>query len=506
MIHLNIVDTGKDRKIVSIGTCRCRDTVLPKNEETGALVAYSPGFAHSIQDSIQWLEFIYGDKVIAPDFYRPFFGNDFGDPEQKWEARFRKLRRESLDCDTLVIEISSLKDFTAIDTRFNPMYVSAMMATGGGEILDWWSMASRGVEFEGEIDYVSASQSIGVSEEFLRDFVQSMEINDCTSKILENCFVGICEKYPFFEDVVIIIPPYRSELYREIRPLTDKFGFKLFDPTSYVGGIELKEVFKKEGNDINHYSNSFSETINHKFMDFLNGSETNSPSVNFHEFVFTRIPSVLEESDSGSISFRMPAGSRITDGIWKNCDIDDSKVHELKIEIHAEEEIGIQLFNGREWMQAGKIGHEKGALSIHAKLFSGPRGLPRIGFEKGGVKITVRKISVKSLEVDGYDSETIYNLLKSCISEEEAEMILNLGSRDDDSPKWSLGRRLQNMYSGDSELLGHIAALGSNRTIWELYCRSYWERDDFKGAATVAKDALERFPEDEWFIRIVGAS
>lgn len=62
------------------------------------------------------------------------------------------------------------------------------------------------------------------------------------------------------------------------------------------------------------------------------------------------------------------------------------------------------------------------------------------------------------------------------------------------------------MYSEDSELLGHIAALGSNRTIWELYCRSYWERDDFEGAATVAKDALERFPEDEWFIRIVGAS
>ena len=157
-------------------------------------------------------------------------------------------------------------------------------------------------------------------------------------------------------------------------------------------------------------------------------------------------------------------------------------------------------------MQAGKIGHEKGALSIHAKLFSGPRGLPRIGFEKGGVKITVGKISVKSLGVDGYDSETIYNLLNSCVSEEEAEMILNLGSRDDDSPKWSLGRRLQNMYSEDSELLGHIAALGSNRTIWELYCRSYWERDDFEGAATVAKDALERFPEDEWFIRIVGAS
>ena len=62
------------------------------------------------------------------------------------------------------------------------------------------------MEFEGEIDYVSASQSIGVSEEFLRDFVQSMEIKDCTSKILENCFAGICEKYPFFEDVVIIIP------------------------------------------------------------------------------------------------------------------------------------------------------------------------------------------------------------------------------------------------------------------------------------------------------------
>ena len=149
----------------------------------------------------------------------------------------------------------------------------------------------------------------------------------------------------------------------------------------------MKEVFKKEGNDINHYSNSFSETINHKFMDFLNGSENNSPSVNFHKFVFTRIPSVLEESDSGSISFRMPAESRITDGVWKNCDIDDSKVHELEIEIHAEEEIGIQLFNGREWMQAGKIGHEKGALSIHAKLFSGPRELQESDSRRVALKL-----------------------------------------------------------------------------------------------------------------------
>tara|TARA_B100000579_G_C22812456_1_gene845988 strand:+ start:350 stop:1873 length:1524 start_codon:yes stop_codon:yes gene_type:complete len=507
VIHLNIVDTGNGRKIVSIGTCRCRDTVLPKNEGTGALVAYSPGFAHSIQDSIQWLEFIYGDKAIAPDFYRPFFGNDFGDPEQKWEARFRKLRRESLDCDTLVIEISSLKDFTAIDTRFNPMYVSAMIATGGGEILDWWSMASRGLEFEGEIDYVGSSKSIGVSEEFLRDFVQTMEINHCTSKIFENCFAEICERYPFFEDVVIIIPPYRSELYREVRPLADKFGFRLFDPTSYVSGIELKEVFKKEGRDINHYSNSFSETINHEFMNFLSSSASNSPTVNFHEFIFTRIPSLVEEGESGSISFRMPEESRVTDGIGIPHDvIDDSKVHELEIEILAEEEIGIQLFNGREWMQAGKIGNGEGTLSIHAKLFSGSRGLPRIGFEKGGVKITVSNISVRSLEADSYDSKTIFHLLKNCVSEAEVEMILNLGSRTDDSPKWSLGRRLQNMYSEDSELLGHIAGLGSNRTIWELYCRSYWDRDDFERAAIVAKDALERFPEDEWFIRMAGAA
>ena len=504
-MRLNIVDAGKGRKIVSIGTCRCRDTVLPKNEDGGKLIAYSPGFAHSIQDSIQWLEFIYGEKTIPPDFYRPFFGNDFDDPKQKWEARFSKLRRASLECNTLVIEISSLKDFSSMGIRFNPMYVSAMVATGEGEMLDWWSMASRGVEFGGEIDYLGASQSIGVSEVFLRDFVQSMEISNCTSKILEDCFTEICKKYPFFEDIVIIIPPYRSELYREVKPLTDKFGFKLFDPTSYVGGIELKEVFKKEGNDINHYSNSFSEIINQKFMSFLNGPESNSPSVNFHEFVFTRIPSMLEEGDSGSISFRMPGESRVTDGIWKHCKIDNSKVHVLKIEIHAEEEIGIQLFNGREWMQAGKIGQEQGALSFHAKLFSGSRGLPRIGFEKGDVKITVRKISVESLGVDGYDSEAICNLLKSSVSEEEVEMILNLGSRDDDSPQWSIGRRLQNMYPGDSKLLGHIAALGSNRTIWELYCRSYWDRDDFEGAAVVARKALERFPEDEWFTRIVGA-
>ncbi len=506
MIRLNIVDTGKGRKIVSIGTCRCRDTVVPKNQDDGTLVAYSPGFAHSIQHSIQWLEFIYGDKTIPPNFYKLFFGKNFDDPKQKWQARFDKLRRESLNCDTLVIEISSLKDFSASNIRFNPMYFSAMIATGEGEMLDWWSMVSRGLEFEGEIDYVSASQSIGVSEEFLQDFVGSMKIDECTSKILEDCFAEICEKYSFFEDVIIIIPPYRSELYREVRPLTHKFGFKLFDPTSYVGGIDLKDVFRKEGNDINHYTESFSKAINQKFMSFLDNPASNSPSVNFQDWVFTRIPQLLEESDSGGFSFRMPAGSRITDGIWKNCDIDDSKVHELKIEIHAEEEIGMQLFNGREWMQAGKIGRKKGALLIHAKLFSGPRGLPRIGFEKSGVKITVRKISVKSLGVDGYDSETICNLLKSCVSEEEAEMILNLGSRDDDSPKWSLGRRLQNIYSEDSELLGHIAALGSNRTIWELYCRSYWDRGDFEGAATVAMDALERFPEDEWFNKIVGAS
>ena len=102
-----------------------------------------------------------------------------------------------------------------MDVRFNPMYVSAMVATGEGEMLDWWSMASRGVEFEGEIDYVAHLNQSGF-EEFLRDFVQSMEIKDCTSKILENCFAGICEKYPFFEDVVIIIPPYRSELYRKL--------------------------------------------------------------------------------------------------------------------------------------------------------------------------------------------------------------------------------------------------------------------------------------------------
>ena len=479
---------------------------MPKNEDDGALVAWSPGFAHSIQDSVQWLEFVYSDKTIPPDFYRPFFGNDFDDPRQKWEVRFSKLRRESLDCDTLVIEISSLKDFSANGIRFNPMYVSAMVATGGGEMLDWWSMASRGVEFEGEIDYVAASQSIGVSEEFLRDFVQSMEINHCTSKMLEDCFSGICENYPFFEDVVIIIPPYRSDLYREVSPLTDKFGFKLFDPTSYVSGIELRGVFKKEGNDINHYSNSFSETINHKFTNFMNGSASNSPSVNFHEFVFTRIPSLLEDGDSGSISFRMPRESRVTDGIWKHCEIDDSKIHELEIEIHAEEEIGIQLFNGREWMRAGRIGKEKGTLRVRAKLFSESKGLPRIGFEKGGVTITIGEISAKSLGIDGYDSEKIYGLLKSCVSEEEAEMILNLGSRDDDSSEWSLGRRLQNMYPEDSKLLGHIAALGINRTIWELYCRSYWERGDFEGASIVAKDALERFPEDEWFIRMVGGN
>ena len=506
-MNLNIFDTGKDRKIVSIGTCRGRDTVLPKNEDEGALVAYSPGFAHSIQDSIQWLEFIYGDKAIAPDFYRPFFGNDFDDPEQKWGARFGKLRRESLGCDTLVIEISSLKDFTAIGTRFNPMYVSAMIATGEGEMLDWWSMASRGLEFEGEIDYVGASESMGVSEEFLRDFVQSMEINHCTSKIFEDCFAEICERYPFFEDVIIIIPPYRSELYREVRPLTDRFGFRLFDPTSYVNGIELKEVFKKEGSDINHYSDSFSEMINHEFMNFLNNSASSSPTVNFHEFVFTRIPSLIEEGESGSISFRMPVESRVTDGIeLPHHEIDDSKIHELEIEIRADEEIGIQLFNGREWMQAGKIGNGEGTLSIHAKLFSESRGLPRIGFEKGGVKITVSKVSMRSLGVSGYDSKTIFHLLKNCVSEAEAEMILNLGSRADDSPQWSLGRRLQNMYSEDSELLGHIAELGSNRTIWELYCRSYWDRNDFEGAAIVAKDALGRFPEDEWFIRMVGAA
>ena len=40
-MRLNIVDTGRGRKIVSIGTCRCRDTVLPKGEDRGALIAYS---------------------------------------------------------------------------------------------------------------------------------------------------------------------------------------------------------------------------------------------------------------------------------------------------------------------------------------------------------------------------------------------------------------------------------------------------------------------------------
>jgi hypothetical protein len=249
-----------------IGTCRLDDPLITlRDSERGHILWTHSGFAHSIHDAAQWVAVIRGEKSI-PEHLCPFI---FGHPIDKLVAGHGSaqnlLEGRSLfgTIDVLVIELSTKNRIHIDDYDINSDYLAThLLRPGGIQMLDWWSAVCRDERpSPEELELLAESASkldILPSEHLLTMISQCRRTVDIEHVVVES-INEIQDVLPNVEIVIISHPdPAKADFTSHLADFASSTNsFRFLSPMSLFGHMEVSEVFKGEGKDMNHYVDSF---------------------------------------------------------------------------------------------------------------------------------------------------------------------------------------------------------------------------------------------------------
>ena len=265
--------SSKEKEIFGIVTCRLRDLMIPPSLRPSSIQV--SGFSHSLDDSIQKLQLLSGEKNV-PDYLAPIV---FGKPASAERKKMIQILGEKFGgkkVGALVIEWSSLKKFSVSGFDINPSYLGSLIVRKGGlDYLDWWKFSSNGKPFEdskllemvenrGDIDadLFDDESLFRILSEFNAEPYSTLMVNESMKKI---------EHHSENKDLIFLTPfdtPRINKIIQENDVISS--DRKFIDTGTVINEIGPEKAFMYGGRSTAHFEPECIEALSKVFYSYLN--------------------------------------------------------------------------------------------------------------------------------------------------------------------------------------------------------------------------------------------
>jgi len=240
--------------VTVIGTCRVH-LPLKKIEEEGQIILNkSPvnQYVHTTGEILQRIALLDGGKMPPKGLQKYIFEDISLEKKQKFAIK---------DSDIVVIEVSSIKQiaFGKYFLQLNRLIDESRSILGRGEEFDLWMARLRRQIKDGQIVERGNKRIAKNPDKILTQIdsklLDELDLERGLRKIIDLLGVDILLVNHFNISKKGGGPlQSRQRLCQMMSSLSHRLDVELFDPTPLVKGKKRDKMLKKDGEDINHYS------------------------------------------------------------------------------------------------------------------------------------------------------------------------------------------------------------------------------------------------------------
>ena len=282
-------DLNRKIRVGVLGSCRARDLLVNmyKSEEATQamgnsvpceIVTYNFGiFTHTPRQAIQYYNFLKNRTDFMEEIQPLIFWKKLEDAQ----GQLKRYTAELLDSiELLVVEASTLNNFTCDGMEVNASYVEQQfIKVGGKPLLNWWrAVTTEDGEISQDIvnETISALPSKGIPDNENVRFI----LNNLRKRVetKEEFYDALTDLTKMTDKPLVVVPHFdltdapiekRHPLRSYIKEFSSDLGYGIFDSTDLIGQHGREVALAGEGSSICHYSHSFHHVLLNNFRPFL---------------------------------------------------------------------------------------------------------------------------------------------------------------------------------------------------------------------------------------------
>lgn len=253
-------------RITPIGTCRIHTPLKRATARYPIALDFrrNYGFVHTSDEALQLLRFLLGEKEFRPEVSPLVFR--MADPV--------KLAGESWEPgDLQIVEISSAKRLSIGDDIVQSNYVARHFAdffASGHRARTYWNLVKKG--HRGDLnDFLVKQPSYQLLSKEDRDLLAGLTLHQQSFKAIKADMAELVERLgrdrilflthvnAATEDGSLI--PSRDRLIRWVKLAAEQLDVPVFDPTAAMLEFTQERALGKNGRDLTHYTQAFSDRV-----------------------------------------------------------------------------------------------------------------------------------------------------------------------------------------------------------------------------------------------------
>lgn len=282
-------DSDDHIRVGVIGSCRVRDLFIeaykldPKPAESFDApeckkVWYKfSSFTHTPSQALQYYRFCSGQLAIPKSIQPLVFSREI---TPDINEALNTLTSEMLgSVDMFVVEVGTMKEFSALGFHINISYTELNLIRAGGKpLLKWWRSVSESNEdhalvVQQTLDALP-SKDIPNTEE-MASVIKTGACHVLNSDQLADSINLLKSE---LDKPIMIVPAFnvpseptkqRTELIDSLYDLSSSVGYHFYDPTIVVAEVSREKALAGDGADKNHYQPGFHYTLLKSVVPFV---------------------------------------------------------------------------------------------------------------------------------------------------------------------------------------------------------------------------------------------
>jgi len=209
-------------------------------------------YVHTTGEIIQRIALLNGGKMPPKGLIKYIFEDEILKNEQKYALQ---------ESDVVVIEVSSIKQiqFGVYFLQLNRLINETRGSMGKGKKFEDWMKKLRRLVKDGQKKEIRNRRISKNPEKVIHQLNTKLQDELDLERDLKKIVDSLDSKILLVSH--INIPKISGEMLRSreslcemLKSISHRLDVRLFDPTSLVKGKKRKVMLKKDGEDINHYS------------------------------------------------------------------------------------------------------------------------------------------------------------------------------------------------------------------------------------------------------------